>query len=261
MSRRLAMPLVAAVLLAAGGCYQDDSVTTVNRKPVARVLLTDAPFPYDSLGSVNVYVVRIEANAESDTSGTGNWVLVTEPGKSFDLLALQQGATALLGEGELPAGQYHSIRMTIDTNRSSIIWNSAGQAPVNRHDKSAIYTFVDYPVSGTSRPPVAAIRPDTTRSPSCVQAATSSESKSRFFHTSILWSRRTCTWLRATRRPCRYCSPMPARVAPRMCASPGLPPWVWAGRSPCSRRWATRTATRSSNRRCRGPAATRRPPA
>jgi len=151
MSRRLAMPLVAAVLLAAGGCYQDDSVTTVNRKPVARVLLTDAPFPYDSLGSVNVYVVRIEANAESDTSGTGNWVLVTEPGKSFDLLALQQGATALLGEGELPAGQYHSIRMTIDTNRSSIIWNSAGQAPVNWHAQSAIYTFVDYPVSGPTQ--------------------------------------------------------------------------------------------------------------
>jgi hypothetical protein len=145
------MPLVAAVLLAAGGCYQDDSVTTVNRKPFARVLLTDAPFPYDSLGSVNVYVVRIEANAAGDTSGTGNWVLVTEPRKSFDLLALQQGATALLGEGELPAGQYHSIRMTIDTSRSSIVWNSAGQAPVNWHAQSAIYTFVDYPVSGPTQ--------------------------------------------------------------------------------------------------------------
>src|SRR5213596_3601194 len=151
MSRRLAMPLVAAVLLAAGGCYQDDSVTTVNRKPVARVLLTDAPFPYDSLGSVNVYVVRIEANAESDTSGTGNWVLVTEPGKSFDLLALQQGATALLGEGELPAGQYHSIRITLDTNQSSIVWNSPGQAPVNWHNQSVIYAFVDYPAGGPTQ--------------------------------------------------------------------------------------------------------------
>src|SRR5437016_8375423 len=151
MSRRVAIPLVAAVLLAAGGCYQDDSVTTVNRKPFARVLLTDAPFPYDSLGSVNVYVVRIEANAAGDTSGTGTWVLVTEPGKSFDLLALQQGATALLGEGELPAGQYHSIRITLDTNQSSIVWNSAGQAPVNWHNQSVIYAFVDYPAGGPTQ--------------------------------------------------------------------------------------------------------------
>src|SRR5436305_2729151 len=150
MSRSLAVTLLAAALLV-GACYKDDNPpTTAGRKPVARVLLTDAPFPYDSLGSVNVYVVRIEANAEEDTSETGNWVLVTEPGKSFDLLALQQGATALLGAGELPAGQYHSIRMTIDTNRSSIIWNSAGEAPVNWHAQSALYTFVDYPASGSA---------------------------------------------------------------------------------------------------------------
>src|SRR5438093_952420 len=151
MSRSLAVTLLAAALLV-GACYKDDNPpTTAGRKPVARVLLTDAPFPYDSLGSVNVYVVRIEANTEGDTSGTGNWVLVTEPGKSVDLLALQQGATALLREGELPAGQYHAIRMTIDTSRSSIVWNSAGQAPVNWHAQSAIYTFVDYPVSGPTQ--------------------------------------------------------------------------------------------------------------
>src|SRR5947207_15861616 len=41
--------------------------------------------------------------------------------------------------------------MTIDTNRSSIIWNSAGQAPVNWHAQSAIYTFVDYPVRGATQ--------------------------------------------------------------------------------------------------------------
>jgi len=153
MSRRATLAGCLAVALSAAGCYQDD--TTANSpqglRPRITVLLTDAPFPYDSLGSVNVYVVRIEANAEEDTSETGNWVLVTEPGKSFDLLALQQGATALLGAGELPAGQYHSIRMTIDTNRSSIIWNSAGEAPVNWHAQSALYTFVDYPASGSAQ--------------------------------------------------------------------------------------------------------------
>ena len=152
MSRRVIVPaLIAAVLFVPGACYKDDNPTTASRKPFARVLLTDAPFPYDSLGSVNVYVVRIEANTEGDTSGRGDWVLVTEPRKSFDLLALQQGATALLGEGELPAGQYHSIRITLDTNQSSIVWNSAGHAPVNWHNQSVIYAFVDYPAGGPTQ--------------------------------------------------------------------------------------------------------------
>ncbi|PYP45281.1 MAG: hypothetical protein DMD42_05825 [Gemmatimonadetes bacterium] len=150
MSRRVAMPLVAAVLLAAGGCYQDDSVTTVNRKPVARVLLTDAPFPYDSVSSVNLHVVRIEASAQMDTVG-GDWVVVAEPRHTFDLLQLQQGTTALLGEGQIPAGQYHAIRMTVDTSLSSV-QSPAGQIPVNWNNYSGsnempLYASVDYPVN------------------------------------------------------------------------------------------------------------------
>ena len=151
MSRRvpLAGCLVVAVSLAA--CYQDDA--TLNSpsavRPVITVRLTDAPFPYDSLHSVSIYVVRIEANTTQDTSGDGHWVVITEPRKSFDLLALQQGTTALLGAGEMPAGQYHAVRMTIDTSQSSITWNDAAQHPaqVNWHGWSTIYAFVEYPVS------------------------------------------------------------------------------------------------------------------
>src|SRR2546429_9907129 len=85
--------------------------------PQITVRLTDAPFPYDSLHSVNIYVVRIEAEADTaDTSGGGQWTVITEPRKTFDLLALQQGATAILGQGEMPAGQYRAVRMTIDTS-------------------------------------------------------------------------------------------------------------------------------------------------
>src|SRR5207248_9191205 len=62
---------------------------------------------------------------------------------------LQQGTTALLGEGEMPAGQYHAVRMTIDTTQSLITWNDSAQTPaqVNWHGWSTIYAFVEYPVS------------------------------------------------------------------------------------------------------------------
>jgi len=151
MSRRALLTALAAVALSWAGCYQDDaSVTALQAvRPQITVRLTDAPFPYDSLHSVNIYVVRIEANTAADTSGGGQWALITEPRKPFDLLALQQGATAILGQGEMPAGQYHSVRMTIDTSLSSITWNDAAQhaAQVNWHGFSAVYAFVEYPVN------------------------------------------------------------------------------------------------------------------
>src|SRR5256714_109362 len=151
MSRWTPLAASLVVTLCLGGCYQDD--TTVNSpqavQPVITVRLTDAPFPYDSLHSVTIHVVRIEANITQDTSGDGHWVVITQPRKSFDLLALQQGTTALLGAGEMPAGQYHAVRMTIDTTQSAITWNDAAQTPaqVNWHGLSKIYAFIEYPVS------------------------------------------------------------------------------------------------------------------
>src|SRR5437879_12088121 len=148
MSKHITRYAVAAVLFA--GCYQDDASVTAALavRPQITVRLTDAPFPYDSLHGVTIYVVRIEASTAQDTSGGGQWVVITEPRKSFDLLALQQGTTALLGEGEMPAGQYHAVRMTLDTSLSSITWNDAAQHPaqVRWHGSSRIYAFVEYPV-------------------------------------------------------------------------------------------------------------------
>ena len=149
MSKHITRYAVAAALFA--GCYQDDASVTAALavRPQITVRLTDAPFPYDSLHSVTIYVVRIEASTAQDTSGGGQWVVITEPRKAFDLLALQQGTTALLGAGEMPAGQYHAVRMTLDTSQSSIAWNDAAQhpAPVNWHGLSTIYAFVEYPVN------------------------------------------------------------------------------------------------------------------
>jgi len=153
MSRPIVAVLAVAVLIGAGACYKDDSTGTINHgKPVAKVLLTDAPFPFDSVASVTVYVVRIEASTATDTTGGGDWVVITEPRKAFNLLTLQQGGTALVGEGELPAGQYHAIRMTIDTSQSSIAWNNGSKAALNWNNYSgsneeALYALVEYPVN------------------------------------------------------------------------------------------------------------------
>ena len=168
MLRRALSALVAAALLAPGACYKDDTTTGGNGKPLARVLLTDAPFPYDSVGSVNIYVDRIEANTSPDTSGGGAWVLVAQPRRTFDLLTLQQGSTAFLGEQELAAGQYSSIRMVIRADLSSIKWSDGSAAviqwPSPGTGEITLYALVEAPVAVSSSGAVIVIDFDLGRS-------------------------------------------------------------------------------------------------
>jgi uncharacterized protein DUF4382/carboxypeptidase family protein len=87
----------------------------------AAVYLTDAPFPYAGIARVDVYVVRIELSPQVDTSAApAAWVTVATPDRAFNLLDFQNGTTALLGEAQIPAGQYQAVRVTIDPARSSM---------------------------------------------------------------------------------------------------------------------------------------------
>ena len=111
-----------------------------------RVVLTDAPFLGGNIARVDVYVSKIEANTSTDTigsdSGAGSgWVTIATPARTYNLLELQQGTTALAGEVDLPAGQYRAIRVTINTSQSSVTrtdgspvavkWPVAGELALN----------------------------------------------------------------------------------------------------------------------------------
>ena len=145
MSRLIATLLAAATLTA---CYKDDSSGPGNRKPIASVLLTDAPFPFDTVQSVDVYVVSISASTQPDTGSSADsmaWVTITEPRRRIDLLTLQRGATALLGEGEIPAAQYRAIRVIIDGDSSEIRFKDGSPALVHwgGAGPQAIHAFVE----------------------------------------------------------------------------------------------------------------------
>lgn len=113
------------------------------------IYLTDAPFPYDSIAAVNVYVARIDASSDADTSGGPNWVTVATPQRTFNLLDLQGGRTALLGEAELPAAQYAAVRVVINTSRSSVVRRNGSLAPVQWPvaDELALYALVEQPLT------------------------------------------------------------------------------------------------------------------
>ena len=86
------------------------------------ILITDTPFPYDWVARADLYIVRVTAGTDSGTTGGGctGAAEVAAPNQTVDLLALQRGTTALLGTATIPAGQYRSVCVTVNTDLSSL---------------------------------------------------------------------------------------------------------------------------------------------
>jgi len=148
---RLSFALLAAVAttFVAGACYQDDATGAyaANRR-ATRVLITDAPFPFDTVQSVDVYIVSISASTQPDTGSSADsmqWVPIVEPHRQINLLSLQRGTTSLLGEKEIPADQYKAIRVIIDADSSAIRFKDGSEAVLHwgGSGRQAIHTFVE----------------------------------------------------------------------------------------------------------------------
>jgi hypothetical protein len=91
------------------------------------VRLTDAPFPFSDVASVNIYVVRVDARTAAptdaqaaDESDMGGWTTIAMPNASFNLLDLAGGRTTNLGATTLATGTYDGFRLIIDPTRSAI---------------------------------------------------------------------------------------------------------------------------------------------
>jgi hypothetical protein len=71
---------------------------------------------------VDLYIVSVSASLTTDTAAGagGSFVTLVTPKRRFDVLALQNGATAELGSLDLPTGAITAVRMVIDTDSSSI---------------------------------------------------------------------------------------------------------------------------------------------
>lgn len=132
-ARRLASRLFAAATLAACGGGGDGATGTgPTASGALRVQLTDAPFPYDSVARVDVFVVRADAKTEEadsaeaavrvgdDDKGADGWVTIAEPKAKIELSSLRNGVTAGLGTATLPAGTYRGFRLVIDPAQSSV---------------------------------------------------------------------------------------------------------------------------------------------
>lgn len=135
----------AATLLA---CYQDDVAAPADTVSTS-VLLTDAGFPFELVDRVEVYVSEIAASTDADTSAAQEWLPITRPRRAFDLLALQQGRTALAGRGDLPAGLYRMVRVSLIGDSSHVVMRDGSEATVRwpLAGEFALHAWVQEPLA------------------------------------------------------------------------------------------------------------------
>ncbi len=134
---RLRLALAAAGALALAAC---DASETGPGGPSGdgrtAVFLTDAPFPFDRIARVDIHISEIGLSPQADTTqGPPGWITVAEPDRTFNLLDLQNGTTALLGEADVPPGQYRAVRVTFDPARSSMTDIDGGHPGINWQSK------------------------------------------------------------------------------------------------------------------------------
>lgn len=130
--RLSAVVTVLSALVFASACGSNSSPSTAAGSGTLAVQLTDAPFLTDSVRSVDVFVVRVDARvadadsanaakgASDDSASTGGWTTIATPNQSVNLLAYQGGVTLALGQQAIPSGSYLGFRLVIDPTRSSV---------------------------------------------------------------------------------------------------------------------------------------------
>jgi hypothetical protein len=155
MSKTIRLLTAFAIATAGLAACSDSSGTGTG---LLTVRLTDTPFPFSEVASVDVFVVRIDARkAEptdeeaADESDHGGWTTIATPNALINLMDLAGGKTTNLGATTLPTGTYNGFRLIIDPSQSSITFKDGShpaiQFPSAAH--SGIKVKLDEPIELT----------------------------------------------------------------------------------------------------------------
>lgn len=82
-----------------------------------KIYMVDSPADYDE---VNIVVERVEVH-KAENGEEGEWIIVNNETKIYNLLELRNGASAILCDYSLSAGHYTQIRLIIGTGSNVVI--------------------------------------------------------------------------------------------------------------------------------------------
>ncbi|MDO8501187.1 MAG: DUF4382 domain-containing protein [Gemmatimonadaceae bacterium] len=146
--------LLTATALAAGAVLACSDSGTASDSGQLNIMLTDAPFPFSEVKSVDVFILRIDGkiadvdSAEAASSDSAGWKTLVSPNSAINLLSLTKGQTANLGSATLPNGNYRGFRLILDTDKSSVTLNDGTKPDVKwpSAGKNGIKIILDNPV-------------------------------------------------------------------------------------------------------------------
>lgn len=102
----------ALVFIAIIGCSDNTTNPSLQQNGSLKLYLVDSP---SSLDSVIISVKRVEVHKAGNDSTSG-WHVINNTTRSFNLLDLRNGASAVLGDTVLSPGQYTQIRLILNNN-------------------------------------------------------------------------------------------------------------------------------------------------
>lgn len=151
---RTRLGLLTATALAAGAVLACSDSGTASDSGQLNIMLTDAPFPFSEVKSVDVFILRIDGkiadvdSAEAASSDSAGWKTLVSPNSAINLLSLTKGQTANLGSATLPNGNYRGFRLILDTDKSSVTLNDGTKPDVKwpSAGKNGIKIILDNPV-------------------------------------------------------------------------------------------------------------------
>ncbi len=107
------IPVFATIALAGMlGLAACSSSPTSPGTGTIQVRMTDAPGPYSS---VRVVVEEVSVHRADAADSLSGWVVINSQPATYDLLTLQNGIFAEIGQTTLPAGHYTQLRLKIGT--------------------------------------------------------------------------------------------------------------------------------------------------
>lgn len=104
--------LIIFALFIISACSNNDNPVDVNNETGRLIVyLSDSPASYDS---VVVCISRVEVHVSGTDTTSASWFVINDSLRYFDLLELMNGASIVLGDTSLAAGNYTQIRLIIE---------------------------------------------------------------------------------------------------------------------------------------------------
>lgn len=118
MKNLIVLGLILITVVSFSSCNRETTNQPVSGMGMLEIRMIDMPAPYDE---VNIVIDSVQAHIAIGDSLSG-WYTLNRIPATYNLLLLVNGANAVIGSAQLPAGRYSQIRLHIGSG-SNIVEN------------------------------------------------------------------------------------------------------------------------------------------